>query len=82
MDNADTLVKFLEKHNALDSYRKHISSYKFKDIKTLVNYLNEESNIRYAIGGIMSFDNTPEGRDFWSRMDIEWKKICDGKKTI
>lgn len=82
MDYADALVKLLEKHNALESYTKHINAYKFKDIKALVNYLEEDSDARYAIGGIMSFDNTPEGREFWSRMDIEWKKICDAKKNI
>ena len=82
MDNVELLEKFLEKHNALESYAKHIQGYKFKGIKEVVEYLENESNIRYAIGGIMSFDNTKEGKDFWSRMDIEWKKICDGKKTI
>ena len=74
------LEAFLRHHGALMQYKENVSSYKSK---TPIDFFTEEISdyrIRYGyhtsiISSSFIFNNTPQGIEFWIRLDNIWDKL-------
>ena len=63
-------VLFLEEHSVLNQYVHNILGKKISDI---VNSVSPGC----WISGVFIWNQTPEGRDFWKKLDEEWVSLLE-----
>lgn len=78
-----SLKFFLSSNNALEAIEKQLRDRRYNssnNFDIFIDRLYDDERINEVINYSFQWDMTHEGRDFWAKLNMEWKNMCSKKE--
>lgn len=73
MNKKRLFYDFLQKHNALEAYKRAFKT-------TILRYGGRSTNSYIPLGGSFIWGDTPEGQLYWYNLDVQWERYYKSMK--